>query len=98
MTGIAAIAAHRGILRKEERPKQEICGALAALLSATATVLMTDPARYFLGAPSPSCGLPQFPLAVDGDPSQWRNAFFLAGCDRTPGACGGIWVVLVRVV
>src|SRR5712691_2102400 len=95
MTGIAAIAAHRGITQEEERPEPKKLWRVLLLLSATATILMIRPSAIFWEH-LPKLRFAQFPwrwmaiLAV-------ACAYFLAAA-TTRGRIRWIWVALMLVV
>jgi len=95
MTGIVAIAAHRGITQEEERPEPKKLWRVLLLLSATATILMIRPSAIFWEH-LPKLRFAQFPwrwmaiLAV-------AYAYFLAAATAR-GRMRWIWVALALVV
>jgi len=95
MTGIAAIAAHRGITQEEERPAPKKLWRVLLLLSATATILMMRPSTI-LWEHLPKLRFAQFPwrwmaiLAV-------AYAYFMAAAGAR-GRMRWIWIVLALVV
>jgi hypothetical protein len=95
MTGIAAIAAHRGITQAEERPEPKKLWRVLLLLSAMATILMMR-LSAILWEHLPKLRFAQFPwrwmaiLAV-------AYAYFLAAATAR-GRLRWIWIVLALVV
>src|SRR5258707_14093 len=95
MTGIVAIAAHRGIAQEQERPEPKKLWRVLLLLSATATILMIRPSAIFWEH-LPKLRFAQFPwrwmaiLAV-------AYAYFLAPATAR-GHMRWVWVSLALVL